>query len=179
MSAIRLSGRSYRSLTVAGYPPFKMAPTAAAGLFSGSVARSRLRSLTKPAKNPLLLAGKSAIASAVSSDSSGWLALRQILKDRRGLGRTDARQEQEHSPPRGLVARVDDDPQMREHVLDVGLLEKSQAAANRVGDASRQKLALQENAVVMIAIEHGHLAQRQALFRELRVICWQMNAASW
>ena len=41
------------------------------GCVSGSVARSFLRSLTNPAKNPLLLAGKSAIASADSSASSG------------------------------------------------------------------------------------------------------------
>ena len=53
---------------------------------------------------------------------------------------------------------------MGEHVLDMGLLEKPQAAANRIGNAASQELALQEDAVVMIAIEYGHLAQLQALF---------------
>ena len=53
---------------------------------------------------------------------------------------------------------------MGEHVLDVGLLEKPQPATDRVGDVARQELALQEDAVVMVAIEHGHLAERQAFF---------------
>ena len=87
----------------------------------------------------------------------------KMLKDRRRLGRTDARQKQEHPPPRGLVARVEHDPQMGEHILDVSLLEKPQPAADRVRDVPRQQLALQKDAVVMIAIEHRHLAQRQAL----------------
>ncbi len=56
---------------------------------------------------------------------------------------------------------------MGEHVLDMGLLEKPQPAADRVGDVARQQLALQQDAVVMVAIEHGHLAQRQALFAGL------------
>ncbi len=92
----------------------------------------------------------------------------QVLKNRRGLGRTDARQEQEHPPPRGFVARVEHDPQMGEHVLDVGLLEEPQPAADRVGDVACQELALQEDAVVMVAIEHGHLARAPGLFRGLR-----------
>ena len=60
----------------------------------------------------------------------------------------------------------------------MGLLEEPQPAADRVGDAARQQLALQQDAVVMVAIEHGHLAQRPGPCSRASRICWQMKAAS-
>ena len=54
---------------------------------------------------------------------------------------------------------------------------KRKSAADRVGDAARQELALEQDAVVMVAIEHGHLPSASPFSRASR-ICWQMNAAS-
>ncbi len=45
----------------------------------------------------------------------------------------------------------------------MGLLEEPQPAPDRVGDAPRDQLALEQDAVVVVAIEHGHLAQRDPL----------------
>ena len=76
MSAMRLSGRSYNSLTVAGYPPFKIAPTAAAGLRSGSVVPQLPEIADKTGEKPLALGRQQRHRLGVSSDSSGWSLLR-------------------------------------------------------------------------------------------------------
>ena len=119
------------------YPPFKIAPTAAAGLLSGSVARSCLRSFDQPREEPLALGRQKRHRLGGFERLERLAAPGKVLKNRRGLGRTNSRQQQKHPPPRGLVARVEHDPQMGEHVLDVSLLEKPQPAANRVRDAAR------------------------------------------
>ena len=41
----------------------------------------------------------------------------------------------------------------------MGLLEEAQATANRIGYASREQLGLQQDAVVMVAIQDGHLPE--------------------
>jgi hypothetical protein len=78
------------------------------------------------------------------------------------------RQEQEQPPPGRLVARVDHDPQEGQDVLEVGLLEEPQAAADRVGDPAPDELGLQQDAVVVVAVQDGHPAQALALLAALQ-----------
>ena len=59
----------------------------------------------------------------------------------------------------GLVSRIDDHPQVRQNVLDMGLLEEPQSAANRVGNSARDELSLKHHAVIVVAVENGHVAQ--------------------
>ena len=89
--------------------------------------------------------------------------LAKVLINGRRLGRADAGQEQQDAPPRCLVPRVLHDPQVGQHILDVGLLEEPQAAAHRVGNAARDQLALEHDAVVVVAVEDRHLAERNLL----------------
>ena len=48
---------------------------------------------------------------------------------------------------------------MGQYVLDVRLLEEPQTAANRIGNPARQQLSLQQDAIVVIAIQDGHLPE--------------------
>ena len=89
--------------------------------------------------------------------------LAKLLINGRRLGRADTGQEQQDAPPRCLVPRVLHNPQVSQHILDVGLLKEPQAAAHRVGNAARDQLALEHHAVVVVAVEDRHLAERNLL----------------
>ena len=71
-----------------------------------------------------------------------------MIEHPRRVRRPDARQELEHPESRHAIARVLDEPQTREHVLDVGRLEEFEAAEFHERDVAPGQLDLERAAVV-------------------------------
>ncbi|OPZ09778.1 MAG: hypothetical protein BWZ08_00168 [candidate division BRC1 bacterium ADurb.BinA292] len=84
------------------------------------------------------------------------------LPETLGRAGADALQVEEQARPRRFVARVVDDAQVGHDVLDVGLLEEAQAAADVEGQAAGLQFELDLQAVVVAAVEDRHVAEPAA-----------------
>ena len=65
-----------------------------------------------------------------------------------------------------FIARVDGEFEKRGDILDVGLLEKPESTGDRKGNAALGEFQLHFHRVVVCAVEHGHLLERDALVEE-------------
>ena len=73
-----------------------------------------------------------------------------------------------HEPGEGdLVARVVDESQVGEHVLDVAVLEEPQTRADLERDVAPGELDLEIEGVRVVAVEHRHLLELDALLAQL------------
>jgi hypothetical protein len=79
----------------------------------------------------------------------------------------NARHEQEQAVPAHLVARILEDAEKGEHVLDVRGLEELETAPLVEGDVAGRELDLEIGAVVARAEQHRDLSQRCPLFVQL------------
>ena len=79
----------------------------------------------------------------------------------------EARPEARGTGERHLVLGVGQHPQVRQHVLDVPLLEEAQAGAHLVGDVAAGQLDLELEGVAVIAVQRGDLGERRVLVDEL------------
>ena len=69
----------------------------------------------------------------------------------------DSGQQFHHSFERHFIARVCHEPNERRHILDMGLLEKPDAAGDLIGNAAARQLELQFDRMIVRAIEHGDI----------------------
>ena len=86
----------------------------------------------------------------------------ELIDEPAGAGGADAVEESEHPVPRQLVARVLEDAQQAQQVLDVRALEELQAAVLDEGDVAAGQLELEPVAVVTGAEQHRLLVQRDS-----------------
>ena len=85
------------------------------------------------------------------------------LPDGRGRALPDAREEFQRALPGQLVLRVHDDPQEREDVLDVALLEEARAGPDLVGNAPPRQLDLELQRLVVRPVENGEVGELLSL----------------
>ena len=93
-------------------------------------------------------------------------------------------QQPHHSLEGDFIARIGDEANERGHVLDVRLLEKTNAARDLIGNAAARKLELQFDRVIMRAIKHRDFVQldpfvaqfQNALGDELRLFAAVVRA---
>ena len=79
----------------------------------------------------------------------------------------DLRKQLQHAQPREFVHRVLDEPQVRDHVLDVRLLEEPQPAADLERDVPAPQFELDLDRVPMAAIEDGDVVELPLLVEQM------------
>ena len=85
-----------------------------------------------------------------------------VLQQLDGARANAARREVHHTQKTGVVVGVFNQAQVRQRVLHLGALEKSQAAIHAVGHAGVKERAFDHTALRVAAVEHGNLAARRA-----------------
>ena len=95
-------------------------------------------------------------------------ARQQRGPDRLRGGGPDPRGHLEAALQGQLVARVADEAQVGQHVLDVGGLEEAHAGADHEGDAAPGQLELDLHRVVVGPVEDGDLGERHPLVAQLQ-----------
>ena len=82
-------------------------------------------------------------------------------------GVTDAGEGARDAPKGHLIARIDEQAQKSDDVLDVGLFEEAKPAGDAEGDVAACELHLHVEAVEVRAVEHGDVAARNAGVEQL------------
>ena len=79
----------------------------------------------------------------------------------------DAGQQSDHPFEGDFIARIGDEANEGGDVLDVRLLEKTNAARDLIGNAAARKLELQLDRVIVRAVEDGDLVQLDSFVAQL------------